>query len=346
MLKVIRDVMPSCACRVAASTNSSALASAAALRSADIQLYGNINRSFEPPSLADLTSGGALPFAPLKEQRATTFEIGSRGQADFIAWDISLYRSEVENEFLDFGVPGTNGFVSFTANADRTIHQGVELGLDLSRAGLEARAKAFRCAGRTPSTISASMVTRLMATTSSPAFRAICSSSEARFEQKDSWYVSANLRWVFDGPWADFANTERAPGYELVGLTAGVDGPASAVRIGREPVRHGVHLQRRHQRQPVARARRDLHARVGRAVYGGITGAVLSEGKGEQHHGKPSKLGRWSMSKHQWLALIGGISLFIWGLSGLAHIVMVLFGPQQAEFMPPMRAVEMAGARR
>jgi hypothetical protein len=56
------------------------------------------------------------------------------------------------------------------------------------------------------------------------------------------------------------------------------------------------------------------------------------------------KLGRWSMSKHQWLALIGGISLFIWGLSGLAHIAMVLFGPQQAEFMPPVRGVSMAGA--
>ncbi|PXW73789.1 PepSY-associated transmembrane protein [Blastomonas natatoria] len=56
------------------------------------------------------------------------------------------------------------------------------------------------------------------------------------------------------------------------------------------------------------------------------------------------KLARWSMGKHQWLALIGGISLFIWGLSGMAHIVMVLFGPQQAEFMPPMRPVDMTGA--
>jgi hypothetical protein len=56
------------------------------------------------------------------------------------------------------------------------------------------------------------------------------------------------------------------------------------------------------------------------------------------------KLARWSMGKHQWLALIGGISLFIWGLSGMAHIAMVLFGPQQAEFMPPMRGVDMRGA--
>lgn len=56
------------------------------------------------------------------------------------------------------------------------------------------------------------------------------------------------------------------------------------------------------------------------------------------------KLARWSMGKHQWLALIGGISLFIWGLSGMAHIAMVLFGPQQLEFMPPMRPVDMTGA--
>ncbi|WP_081590373.1 PepSY domain-containing protein [Blastomonas sp. AAP53] len=57
------------------------------------------------------------------------------------------------------------------------------------------------------------------------------------------------------------------------------------------------------------------------------------------------KLARWSMSKHQWLALIGGVSLFIWGLSGMAHIFMVLFGPQQIEFMPPMRSVDMASAQ-
>ena len=56
------------------------------------------------------------------------------------------------------------------------------------------------------------------------------------------------------------------------------------------------------------------------------------------------RLARWSMGKHQWLALIGGISLFIWGLSGMAHIAMVLFGPQQLEFMPPMRPIDMTGA--
>jgi len=58
-----------------------------------------------------------------------------------------------------------------------------------------------------------------------------------------------------------------------------------------------------------------------------------------------TKAARWSYSKHQWLGLIGGISLLVWGLSGLTHIAMVLFGPQQAQFMPPAASVALEGAR-
>jgi len=57
------------------------------------------------------------------------------------------------------------------------------------------------------------------------------------------------------------------------------------------------------------------------------------------------KMARWSFSKHRWLALIGGVSLLIWGISGLAHIAMVLFGPQQAQFMPPAAELSLSGAR-
>ncbi|MBD2843514.1 PepSY domain-containing protein [Erythrobacter rubeus] len=54
---------------------------------------------------------------------------------------------------------------------------------------------------------------------------------------------------------------------------------------------------------------------------------------------------RWSNSKHRWLALIGGISLLVWGLSGLTHIGLVLFGPQQAQFRPPAAQIELSGAK-
>lgn len=58
-----------------------------------------------------------------------------------------------------------------------------------------------------------------------------------------------------------------------------------------------------------------------------------------------AQLGRWSFSKHQWLAVIGGISLLIWGLSGLTHVWLSLFGPQQAVFMPPAQTVDLADAK-
>ena len=58
-----------------------------------------------------------------------------------------------------------------------------------------------------------------------------------------------------------------------------------------------------------------------------------------------NKTARWSYSKHQWLGLIGGISLLVWGLSGLTHIAMVLFGPQQEQFMPPAANVALEDLR-
>ena len=54
---------------------------------------------------------------------------------------------------------------------------------------------------------------------------------------------------------------------------------------------------------------------------------------------------RWSNAKHRWLGLVGGISLLIWGLSGLTHIALVLFGPQQAQFMPPVAQVALGDAQ-
>jgi iron complex outermembrane receptor protein len=192
--------------------------------SPDIQVFGNVNRSFEPPSLADLTAGGAFPFAPLDEQRATVFEIGTRGQAGVFSWDIAAYRAELENEFLDFAVPGARGLITVTGNGDETIHQGLEVGVDMRPAldVLEARGQSLR--------LSAAYTFNDFVFDDDPIYgdnqlagvpRHVLI-AEARFDQIDRWYLSATLRFIPEGPWADYANTERAPGYETVQLTAGV----------------------------------------------------------------------------------------------------------------------------
>lgn len=192
--------------------------------SADIQFFGNISRSFEAPSLADLTSGGAFPFAPLDPQRATVFEVGTRGQAGIVSWDIALYRAELENEFLDLAVPGARGLVTVTSNADNTVHQGLEFGLDLRpfKAALEAKGQALRLSAAytyNDFTFDDDAVYGDNDLAGVPRHVLI---AEARFDKVDRFYLSTTLRLIPDGPWADYANTERAPGYETVQITAGV----------------------------------------------------------------------------------------------------------------------------
>lgn len=190
----------------------------------DIQFFGNISRSFEAPSLADLTSGGAFPFAPLDPQRATVFEVGTRGQAGIVSWDIALYRAELENEFLDLAVPGARGLITVTTNGDRTIHQGLEFGLDVRpfKAALEKNGQALRLSAAytfNDFTFDDDATYGNNDLAGVPRHVLI---AEARFDRLDKFYLSTTLRWIPDGPWADYANTERAPGYETVQITAGV----------------------------------------------------------------------------------------------------------------------------
>ena len=190
----------------------------------DIQFFGNISRSFEAPSLADLTSGGAFPFAPLNPQRATVFELGTRGQAGIVSWDIALYRAELENEFLDLAVPGARGLVTVTSNADTTVHQGLEFGLDLRpfKSALEAKGQALRLSAAYTFNDFSFDDDAVYGDNQLAGVPRHVLIAEARFDKVDRFYLSTTLRWIPDGPWADFANTERAPGYETVQITAGV----------------------------------------------------------------------------------------------------------------------------
>ncbi len=187
----------------------------------NVQIFANASRSFEPPSIADLTAGGAFPFAPLDAQRAWTAELGARGQRGILAFDLAVYRSAIRDEFIDLLAP--SGRSSFTINADRTLHQGIEAGLDL-----------FLLSGALGGRID--LVLRQVWTFSDfrfdddPRFgnnrlagvpRHVLA-SEARVDGR-GWYLGGNLRWIPEGAFVDQANTTQAPGYHLVGLTFGLD---------------------------------------------------------------------------------------------------------------------------
>lgn len=90
-----------------------------------VQLFGNVSRSFEPPSFGELT-GGAAVIDSLRAQRATTWEVGGRGSFGWGAVDLALYRAKVTDELLAYSLNLGGTPVNTTLNAPRTLHRGIE----------------------------------------------------------------------------------------------------------------------------------------------------------------------------------------------------------------------------
>lgn len=97
------------------------------------QIFANISKNFEPP-IFDV----ATTMLAAKAQTGVTVEVGSRGEMSFNRgrdqgfWDITLYRSQLKNEFQTACINGLTTCTTFgsntTINIPRTVHQGIELG--------------------------------------------------------------------------------------------------------------------------------------------------------------------------------------------------------------------------
>ena len=104
----------------------------------DVQLFGNLSRSYEPPTFDELvgtevttninTSPKRLYAIALDKQTATTLELGSKGRTARFSWNVAAYRSWVHNEILE--VKDYVRGIKRTENYSTTLHQGVEVGLN------------------------------------------------------------------------------------------------------------------------------------------------------------------------------------------------------------------------
>lgn len=133
-----------------------------------VEFFGNFTQSIEPPRNWELLTGTtigagtphldgasvgnevfatptatsviATPAATLnnkgidlKDQTATTFEIGGKGDSIIGRWTLALYHSDVHNELVQAELSpavGTIPAITATFNASPTVHQGVEASLD------------------------------------------------------------------------------------------------------------------------------------------------------------------------------------------------------------------------
>jgi iron complex outermembrane receptor protein len=176
----------------------------------EIQVYANYSASAEFPTFVELAQIAA--FVPVNEQRAWTAEVGTRGRRGWFAWDVSLYRATLEDEMLQYTV-GPD-IPASTFNADSTLHQGVEAGFTLEPADWLRFRQIWQYSDFRFRDDVQFGDNRL------PVVPRNVLRSELRIGG-DRLHVAPNVERVPQGAWADYSNTVRAPGYALLGLTAG-----------------------------------------------------------------------------------------------------------------------------
>ncbi|WP_426267627.1 TonB-dependent receptor family protein [Sphingomonas sp. LHG3443-2] len=176
-----------------------------------LQLYANVSRSHELPGFIELAQ--VASFVPLQAQHAWTREVGMRGQIGPVMLDFSAYRAGARNELLQFNI-GPD-IPASTFNADRTIHQGIEAGLELpvrpwAKLSSTYQFNDFRFDGD-----------RQFGDNRLPVIPKHLVRAQVRLGP-DAWGITPGIEWVPQGAWADYANTFRTNGYTLFNLGGSV----------------------------------------------------------------------------------------------------------------------------
>lgn len=94
-----------------------------------VQLFANLSRLYEAPTLYELEDDVRGSGATLDAMRGSVVEIGTRGEHTVgrhrLHWDLALYHARLRNEILSRDDPAAPG-TSLSTNIDRTVHAGIE----------------------------------------------------------------------------------------------------------------------------------------------------------------------------------------------------------------------------
>lgn len=184
------------------------------------QVFANLTRSVEPPTYGALVQAPLTGFTPVDIQDAWTVEIGTRGRRGAFAWDVTLYRSRIDGEILNY-ITGP-GIPAATFNGDVTIHQGLE-------AGLEWRLPASPFGGATTLRQTWNYNDFYFQRDSLWRGNRLPVIPEHQYRAELAWrhpsglFLTPTVEWRVTDAWVDYANTLKAPGYAVLGLGGGWD---------------------------------------------------------------------------------------------------------------------------
>lgn len=190
------------------------------------QVFANVSRSAEVPSFGESSSFPApvIPWTSIRPQRATTYEIGTRGRTPDLTWDLAAYRADIRNELLCLYSAFGNCNVT---NANATYHQGVEaaLGATLLKNILTQSDNPDRLWLNLAYTFSDFRFRNdpLYGNNQLPGAPRHYLRAELLYKHPSGLYVGPNVEWVPQAYFVDSANTLKTQAYALIGLKAGYD---------------------------------------------------------------------------------------------------------------------------
>ncbi|WP_212629435.1 TonB-dependent receptor [Pseudomonas sp. KB-10] len=200
----------------------------------DVQLFGNISRSVEPPHAWSMLWSSPLRFPTsnqpwsnrqrdaisLDNQTATTFEIGGRGDSALGQWELTYYYSQVRHELLTVEIE-PNVFAE--SNASPTVHQGIEAGLTSplwqgGAAGALSLRQAYTFSDFHYRDDDAFGDNRL------PGLPRHYYQAELRYDHPSGFYAGLNTQYASKVA-VDYANSYYADAYATFGATLGYASP-------------------------------------------------------------------------------------------------------------------------
>lgn len=207
----------------------------------EIQLFGNVSRSVEPPNdWAVLTTPPAIPAGypaqglpahglDLRDQVATTYEVGARGRVPIVGeWNVSVYRADIRDELLSV-VVDTVLNVTAESNASPTRHQGVEAAVDtpLWHGGDGSRVNLRQSYTYNDFTFRGD---RTFGRNELPGIPKHLYQAELAVDHASGFYGNVNTS-VASKNWLDYANSVSTRAYQLFGATVGLKIPDTSYRI-------------------------------------------------------------------------------------------------------------------
>ena len=229
------------------------------------QVFANLTRSVEPPNFSSMTPTN-VGFTPVKAQKAWTGEVGARGHRGPFTYDLTLYRSALTHEMLQYAIDNSVNIPAATFNADKTRHQGIEAALDWAvtphwRLRQTWTYSDFRFKGDVK-----------YGDNRLPIVPKSFYRSEVRYDDPRGWFVAPSLEWSATDQWIDYNNTQKAPGYAILNLNAGWKvTPAVSLFVDARNLTDKAYVSNTQAAVAWTAATATLWPGDGRSVFGGVT---------------------------------------------------------------------------